>query len=85
MLGVGGFMGRQCDPEISEGLRATQEADFQSVHGAPLFPSSDNGPEAISRAILEGIAESGIATALTDPRQALEERNQRELQWQVPR
>ena len=38
-----------------------------STHGAPLFLRSDNGPEFISRAILEWIAESGIATALIDP------------------
>ena len=38
-----------------------------SVHGAPLFLRSDNGPEFVSRAILEWIAESGIATALIDP------------------
>jgi putative transposase len=38
-----------------------------SAHGAPLFLRSDNGPEFVSRAILEWIAESGIATALIDP------------------
>ena len=38
-----------------------------STHGAPLFMRSDNGPEFVSRAILEWIADSGIATALIDP------------------
>jgi hypothetical protein len=38
-----------------------------SVHGAPLFLRSDNGLEFVSRAILEWIAQSGIATALIDP------------------
>lgn len=38
-----------------------------SSHGAPLFLRSDNGPEFVSSAILEWIAESGIATALIDP------------------
>jgi len=38
-----------------------------STHGAPLFLRSDNGPEFVSHAILEWIAESGIATALIDP------------------
>jgi putative transposase len=38
-----------------------------SVHGAPLFMRSDNGPEFVSHAILEWIAQSGIATALSDP------------------
>ncbi len=37
-----------------------------STHGAPLFLRSDNGPEFVSHAILESIAESGIATALID-------------------
>jgi putative transposase len=38
-----------------------------SVHGAPLFMRSDNGPEFVSRAILERIAQAGIATASSDP------------------
>jgi putative transposase len=37
-----------------------------SVHGAPLFMRSDNGPEFVSHAILEWIAQSGIATAMSD-------------------
>lgn len=39
-----------------------------STHGAPLFLRSDNGPEFVSRAILEWIAAAGIGTALIDPR-----------------
>jgi putative transposase len=38
-----------------------------SLHGAPLFIRSDNGPEFVSHAILEWIAQAGIATALSDP------------------
>ena len=38
-----------------------------SLHGAPLFLRSDNGPEFVSRAILEWINQSGIDTALNDP------------------
>ena len=38
-----------------------------SVHGAPLFMRSDNGPEFVSHAILEWIAQAGIATVLNDP------------------
>ncbi|UXH80104.1 IS3 family transposase [Roseateles amylovorans] len=38
-----------------------------SVHGAPLFMRSDNGPEFVSMAILEWIAGAGIATVLNDP------------------
>jgi putative transposase len=42
-------------------------ARLVSIHGAPLFMRSDNGPEFVSRAILEWIADGGIATALIDP------------------
>lgn len=38
-----------------------------SQHGAPLFMRSDNGPEFVSRAILEWITASGIETALIEP------------------
>ncbi len=38
-----------------------------SVHGAPAFLRSDNGPEFISKAILEWLAEAKIDTALIDP------------------
>ncbi len=38
-----------------------------SLHGAPLYLRSDNGPEFVSLAILEWISQSGIATALNDP------------------
>lgn len=38
-----------------------------SLHGAPLFMQSDNGPEFVSHAILEWIAHSGIATVLNEP------------------
>ena len=38
-----------------------------STHGAPTYIRSDNGPEFVSRAILQWIGEAGIATALIDP------------------
>jgi putative transposase len=38
-----------------------------STHGAPRYLRSDNGPEFISRAILEWLAAAGIETALIDP------------------
>ena len=38
-----------------------------SVHGAPRFLRSDNGPEFVSTAILRWISESGIGTAHIDP------------------
>lgn len=42
-------------------------ARLVSVHGAPLFMRSDNGPEFVSHAILDWIAQAGIATSLSDP------------------
>jgi putative transposase len=38
-----------------------------SMHGAPRYLRSDNGPEFVSRALLEWLAETGIETALIDP------------------
>jgi putative transposase len=38
-----------------------------STHGAPRYLRSDNGPEFVSRAILEWLAAEGIETALIDP------------------
>ena len=42
-------------------------ARLVSVHGAPTALRSDNGPEFISRAILEWLTDSGIHTAHIDP------------------
>jgi putative transposase len=38
-----------------------------STRGAPAFLRSDNGPEFVSKAILEWLAEANIDTALIDP------------------
>jgi len=38
-----------------------------SVHGAPRYLRSDNGPEFVSHAILEWLAQERIETALIDP------------------
>jgi len=38
-----------------------------SEHGAPKFLRSDNGPEFVSKAILEWLEIAGIQTALIDP------------------
>ena len=38
-----------------------------SIHGAPAFMRSDNGPEFVSTAILKWIVAEGIASALSDP------------------
>jgi putative transposase len=42
-------------------------AQLVSVHGAPRYLRSDNGPEFISRAILRWITTAGIDTAFIDP------------------
>lgn len=38
-----------------------------SARGAPLYLRSDNGPEFVSRALLQWILDEGIETALIDP------------------
>jgi putative transposase len=38
-----------------------------SAHGAPRYLRSDNGPEFVSKAILEWLETAGIETALIDP------------------
>jgi putative transposase len=38
-----------------------------SVHGTPVFLRSDNGPEFVSKAILEWLGDAKIDTALIDP------------------
>jgi putative transposase len=42
-------------------------AQLISVHGAPRYLRSDNGPEFVSRAVLEWLQAQGIETALIDP------------------
>jgi transposase InsO family protein len=38
-----------------------------SLHGAPRYLRSDNGPEFVSRAILKWAAQNGMDMALSDP------------------
>ena len=40
---------------------------LMSVHGAPVYLRSDNGPEFVSNAILRWLTEAGIETAHIDP------------------
>jgi len=42
-------------------------AQLISTHGAPRYLRSDNGPEFVSRAVLEWLQMQGIDTALIDP------------------
>jgi putative transposase len=45
-----------------------------SAHGAPTFLRSDNGPEFVSKAILEWLAGAKIDIAFDRSRQAVAER-----------
>jgi putative transposase len=61
---------RHVDPVIARGSHhgpARVLSRLLSVHGAPLFLRSDNGPGFVCQAILEWIAGTGIATVLNDP------------------
>jgi putative transposase len=57
--------------DVAGSIRSKRVVDvlarLVSVHGAPLFIRSDNGPEFVSHRILEWIAQTGIATSLNDP------------------
>ena len=63
---------RQCLAiEVSGSIRSRHVIDvlarLVSVHGAPRYLRSDNGPEFVSRAILKWLTSSNIDTALIDP------------------
>ena len=57
--------------EVSSSIRSRHVIDvlarLVSVHGAPRYLRSDNGPEFVSRAILRWLSSSDIDTALIDP------------------
>ena len=57
--------------DVAGSIRSARVIDvltrLVSMHGAPLFLRSDNGPEFISTAILGWLAEAKIDTALIDP------------------
>lgn len=57
--------------DVAGSIRSNRVIDvltrLVSVHGAPAALRSDNGPELISRAILEWLVNSGIHTAHIDP------------------
>ena len=42
-------------------------ARLVSVHGAPAYMRSDNGPEFVSQAILKWIVDEGVGSALIEP------------------
>lgn len=57
--------------DVAGGIRSRRVIEvlskLVSVHGAPRYLRSDNGPEFVSRAILQWLAEAKIDTALIDP------------------
>lgn len=57
--------------DVAGSIRSRRVIDVLSrlitVHGAPRYMRSDNGPEFVSRAILDWIVTSGINTAISDP------------------
>jgi hypothetical protein len=55
-----------------------------SKHGTPRYLRSDNGPEFVSRAILEWLQAQDIVTALIDP-STVAKRHRRIVQWQAAR
>jgi putative transposase len=63
---------RECHAiDVAGSIRSARVIDVLtrliSAHGAPVFLRSDNGPEFVSKAILEWLAEAKIDTALIDP------------------
>jgi putative transposase len=57
--------------DVAGGIRSKRVievlASLISVHGAPRYLRSDNGPEFVSRAILKWLQEAHIDTAAIDP------------------
>ena len=57
--------------DVAGSIRSTRVFEVLSklvtVHGAPRYLRSDNGPEFISRAILRWLTEANIDTACIDP------------------
>ncbi|MEP6918907.1 MAG: IS3 family transposase [Acidobacteriota bacterium] len=57
--------------DVAGGIRSGRVievlAQLVSVHGAPRYLRSDNGPEFVAGAILRWLHEAGIETALIDP------------------
>jgi len=74
--------------DVAGSIRSRRVIDILSrlisVHGAPRYIRSDNGPEFVSTALMKGALEQQIETAFIDPWQAMAKRHQRKLQRQVP-
>lgn len=57
--------------DVAGGIRSARVIEvlsrLVSVHGAPRYLRSDNGPEFVSRAVLRWLAQANIDTACSDP------------------
>jgi putative transposase len=57
--------------DVAGGIRSGRVIEvlsrLVSVHGAPKYLRSDNGPEFVSRAVLRWLAQANIDTACSDP------------------
>ena len=57
--------------DVAGAIRSARVIDvlarLVSLHGAPAYLRSDNGPEFVSKAILKWIVDAGIGSALSDP------------------
>lgn len=57
--------------DVAGGIRSKRVIEVLSqlisVHGAPKYLRSDNGPEFVSEAILKWLTEANVDTALSDP------------------
>lgn len=57
--------------DVAGGIRSTRVievlAQLVSVHGAPRYIRSDNGPEFVARAVLRWLQHANIETAFIDP------------------
>ena len=75
--------------DVAGSIRSARVIDvltrLMSVHGAPAYLRSDNGPEFVSNAILRLADRRRHRNRPDRPRQAVAERHQRIVQRQVPR
>jgi putative transposase len=57
--------------DVAGSIRSARVIDvltrLMSVHGAPVYLRSDSGPEFVSNAILQWLADARIETAIIDP------------------
>jgi putative transposase len=74
--------------DVAGGIRSGRVIDvltqLVSVHGAPRYMRSDNGPEFVARAILKWLQTAAIETAFIDPREAVAEWHRRIVQREIP-